>query len=59
MSDFTGSRLGQALAAGDTSALFLKLWSGEVLAAFETQNVTQGRHRVRQIPHGKSAQFNS
>jgi hypothetical protein len=57
MADTNPSRLGQALAAGDSDALFLKLFSGEVLTIFEAENVTMGRTQVRQISNGKSAQF--
>lgn len=57
MSNATPSRLGQALAAGDAKALFLKLFAGEVLAAFAETNVMLGRHIVRTIKNGKSAQF--
>ncbi len=57
MADAVASRLGQALAAGDDEALFLKLFSGEVLTIFENTNVTMGRTMVREISQGKSAQF--
>lgn len=59
MADATVSRLGQIeLSTSDNDALFLKLFSGEVLAAFETAQVALNRHLVRTIPNGKSAQFN-
>lgn len=57
MSNATPNRAGQVGAAGDVDALFLKVWSGETLAAFERTNVTMGRHMVRTIASGKSAQF--
>jgi hypothetical protein len=57
MSNATPSRLGQALTAGDAEALFLKLFAGEVLTNFESENVTMGRTMVRTIKNGKSAQF--
>jgi hypothetical protein len=57
MSNATPSRLGQALATGDAKALFLKVFAGEVLAAFAEVNVMLGRHMVRAIQSGKSAQF--
>lgn len=57
MADATASRTGQALATGDAEALFLKLFSGEVLTIFENENVTMGRTTVREISNGKSAQF--
>ena len=51
------SRLGQAAGTGDDLALFLKVFSGEVLTAFETANVMMPLHTVRTITEGKSAQF--
>lgn len=38
-------------------ALFLKVFSGEVLAAFEANTVTLDKHTVRTIAAGKSASF--
>lgn len=57
MADAIVSRLGQQNQAGDQKALFLKVFSGEVLTSFEKKNVTMGRHQVRTITNGKSAQF--
>lgn len=57
MADANVSRLGQAGLNGAVDALFLKVFAGEVLTAFERANVMQGRHRVRTISHGKSASF--
>jgi hypothetical protein len=57
MSNATPSRLGQANTAGDVKALFLKVFAGEVLTAFEESNVTGGRFMERSIASGKSAQF--
>ncbi|MBN9565683.1 MAG: capsid protein [Alphaproteobacteria bacterium] len=37
--------------------LFLKVYSGEVLAAFEESTVAMSRHMVRTIQNGKSAAF--
>ena len=48
---------GQANNAGDRLALFLKVFSGEVLTAFERTTVTMNRHIVRTISAGKSASF--
>ena len=48
---------GQNNGAGLTDALFLKVFGGEVLTAFETACVTKDKHVVRQIQNGKSAQF--
>lgn len=57
MSNATASRVGQILAANDAEALFLKVFSGEVLTIFEAENVTMNRTMVRAIQSGKSAQF--
>jgi hypothetical protein len=38
-------------------ALFLKVFSGEVLTTFEETNLMMGLHRVRTIASGKTAQF--
>jgi len=51
------SRLGQANLAGDVDALFLKVFSGEVLTTFEENNVMLPLSRVRTITSGKTAQF--
>jgi len=56
-SNTTPSRLGQANATGDTFALFLKTFAGEVLTTFETQTVFKALHTIRTIKNGKSAQF--
>lgn len=55
--DQNPSRLGQVNAAGDDRSLFLKLYAGEVLTAFEEKNVFMPLHRTRTISNGKSAQF--
>lgn len=57
MANATPSRLGQVNAAGDVDALFLKVFSGEVLTAFDRASAFRQRHNVRVIPSGKSAQF--
>ncbi len=57
MANTTPSRVGQTLGAGLTDALFLKLFSGEVMTIFEAENVTKGRTMVRTISNGKSSQF--
>jgi hypothetical protein len=51
------SRLGQINQAGDEKALYLKVFAGEVLTAFETANMMMEKHTVRSIDNGKSAQF--
>lgn len=56
--DATGiSNPGQKLSAGDRDALFMKVFSGEVLTAFARNTVMMSRHQVRTIDHGKSASF--
>jgi hypothetical protein len=57
MADATVSRVGQADLAGDVKALFLKVFAGEVLTAFERSVILKPLHRQRQISSGKSAQF--
>ena len=41
----------------DSRELFLKLYAGEVMTAFQTRNVMMPLHRVRTISKGKEAQF--
>jgi len=48
---------GQVLGAGDQLAIYLKMFGGEVLAAFARASKTTGRHMTRNIEHGKSAAF--
>ena len=55
MTAATPSRIGQANETGDADALFLKVFSGEVLTAFAQQTVMMGRNQVRTIASGKSA----
>lgn len=57
MSNATPSRLGQINTSGDARALFLKVFAGEVLTAFEEANVTNGKFMERSIASGRSAQF--
>lgn len=57
MSAATPSRVGQIQAQGATDALWLKIFSGEVLTAYETAKKLKPTVRVRQIANGKSAQF--
>ena len=49
--------IGRVNAASTEDALFLKVFSGEVLTAFERASVTQGAEMVRTISNGKSASF--
>lgn len=51
------SRVGQVEGAGNVDELFLKVFSGEILTAFEEKNVMKDLHMVRTIQNGKSAQF--
>ena len=57
MANANVSNLGQANTAGDSQALFLKVFAGEVLTAYEEACVTADKHIVRSISSGKSAQF--
>lgn len=57
MANATVSRIGQVNQSGDVNALFLKVWSGEVLATFQRENKMLGMTNVRTISSGKSAQF--
>jgi hypothetical protein len=57
MSNATVSFLGKANNTGDDNALFLKVFSGEVLAAFARRNQMLEMSMVRTISQGKSAQF--
>lgn len=57
MTDTTVSRIGQSNLTGDAEALFLKVFSGEVLTEFGRINVFGDKHFVRPISNGKSAQF--
>ena len=57
MSAATPTRLGQANSAGDVTALFMKVFAGEVLTAFETKVILKGLTRQRAIQSGKSASF--
>ena len=50
-------RSGQSNAAGDVRNLYLKLYAGEVMTAFQTKNIMMNHCRVRSIKKGKSAQF--
>jgi hypothetical protein len=41
----------------DETGLFLKIFGGEVFAAFSETVLMMDKHFVREIPSGKSAQF--
>lgn len=57
MANATPMRIGQVNSGGAADALFLKIFGGEVLTAFDTLCVTKDKHIVRTIPFGKTAQF--
>ena len=57
MTAATPSRIGQINETGDTRALFLKVFSGEVLTTFNAMTVMKDKVRSRTISSGKSAQF--
>lgn len=57
MANATVMNIGQVNGAGATDALFLKVWAGEVLTAYETMCVTEDKHMMRNIKSGKSASF--
>lgn len=57
MSNATVARVGQINGSGDVDALFLKVFAGEVLTAFEVNNVALSRTQMKTIANGKSAQF--
>ena len=57
MSNATVSPLGQANATGSTNALFLKLYSGEILAKFQRENKMMGLVNTRNISSGKSTSY--
>lgn len=50
-------RIGQINQNGDVDALFLKVFAGEVITAFEETNVALPYTQTRSISSGKSAQF--
>ena len=57
MANATVSFLGKANNSGDDNALFLKVFGGEVMAAFAQENQMLGMSMVRSINQGKSATF--
>jgi hypothetical protein len=57
MPNMTPDRLGQINGAGDTRALFLKVFGGEVITAYDEVNVMDALHWQRMIESGKSAAF--
>lgn len=57
MANATVSNLGQVNSTGLTDALFLKVYAGEVLTAFQKATQALQRTSMRNIQSGKSAQF--
>jgi hypothetical protein len=57
MANATVQTFGAVNSAGATDALFLKVFGGEVMTAFEEANVFLDKQMVRNIKSGKSAQF--
>lgn len=57
MANATVQRFGQVNGAGATDAMFLKVFGGEVLGAFEIANKSLDKHTIRTISSGKTAQF--
>ena len=57
MANANPSFVGQVNGSGAQDALFLKVFSGEVMTAFSEVCATETRHIVRSIASGKSAQF--
>lgn len=57
MAAATPLRIGENNSGGDTDALFLEVFGGEVLTAYEETNVFEALQMVRHIDHGKSASF--
>lgn len=57
MADVKVAELGRVEGGVDTLQMMLKVFAGEVITAFERSSVTIGRHMVRTIEAGKSAQF--
>src|ERR1044072_940722 len=51
------SLLGQQNLTGAVDALFMKIFSGEVQAAYQAATVMEGKQQIRTISNGKSASF--
>ena len=49
MANATPASIGRINSGGSEDALFLKVFAGEVLTAFEQSSVTQGAEMVRAI----------
>jgi len=57
MANATPASIGRVNASGSEDALFLKVFAGETITAFEQSSVTEGQEMVRSISSGKSASF--
>jgi len=57
MSNAIPASIGRVNASGSEDALFLKVFSGEVITSFDRASKTQGADSVRSIANGKSATF--
>lgn len=57
MANATTLLFGAVNSAGARDALFLKVFGGEVIVAFEEMNEILDKHVIRTISQGKSAQF--
>lgn len=57
MANANPSRVGQINAAGDTRAIFLKVFAGEVLTVYDAECIMKGLVRSRTLQSGKSASF--
>ena len=51
------TQLGQANLAGDTRALYLKLFSGEMFKGFQNNTIARDLIMKRTLKNGKSLQF--
>lgn len=53
----TPARFGYGQSVSDDRNLFLKVFGGEVLAAFDSENLTMDKHETKTVRFGKSIQF--
>lgn len=57
MANANPASIGRVNASGSEDSLFLKVFAGETITAFEQSSVTEGQEMVRSISSGKSASF--
>jgi len=57
MANSTPNFPGQNLGAGDTRALMLDLYAGELIGAFETATILRDKHQSKTLAKGKSFKF--